>query len=160
MTLRISTMTISNSVTVRMLPKRNESALACSLPELMTVIAVMPAAGLMISVGKLVQMAGADMGVVMTVAGYPGRYRQGDVISGLPTPDEELGDAKLFHAGTQETKDGQVVTHGGRVLCATALGATVAEAQSLAYNLARQVDWEGVYYRTDIGYRAIAREQE
>ena len=100
------------------------------------------------------------LGVVMTVAGYPGRYRQGDVISGLPTPDEELGDAKLFHAGTQETKDGQVVTHGGRVLCATALGATVAEAQSLAYNLARQVDWEGVYYRTDIGYRAIAREQE
>ena len=100
------------------------------------------------------------LGVVMTAAGYPGRYRQGDVISGLPTPDEELGDAKLFHAGTQETKDGQVVTHGGRVLCATALGATVAEAQSLAYNLARQVDWEGVYYRTDIGYRAIAREQE
>lgn len=100
------------------------------------------------------------LGVVMTAAGYPGRYRQGDVISGLPTPDEELGDAKLFHAGTQETKDGQVVTHGGRVLCATALGATVAEAQSLAYNLARQVDWEGVYYRTDIGYRAIARERD
>ena len=100
------------------------------------------------------------LGVVMTAAGYPGRYRQGDVISGLPTPDEELGDVKLFHAGTQKTKDGQVVTHGGRVLCATALGATVAEAQSLAYNLARQVDWEGVYYRTDIGYRAIARERD
>ena len=100
------------------------------------------------------------LGVVMTAAGYPGRYRQGDVISGLPTAQEESGDVKLFHAGTQETKDGQVVTHGGRVLCATALGATVAEAQSLAYNLARQVDWEGVYYRTDIGYRAIAREQE
>ena len=98
------------------------------------------------------------LGVVMTAAGYPGRYRQGDVIGGLPTHDEELGDAKLFHAGTQETKDGQVVTHGGRVLCATALGATVAEAQSLAYDLARRVCWEGAYYRTDIGYRAIARE--
>ncbi len=100
------------------------------------------------------------LGVVMTAAGYPGRYRQGDVISGLPTAQEESGDVKLFHAGTEETKDGQVVTHGGRVLCATALGATVAEAQNLAYNLAKRVHWEGAYYRTDIGYRAIARERE
>ena len=100
------------------------------------------------------------LGVVMTAAGYPGRYRQSDVISGLPTHDEELGDeVKLFHAGTQEAKDGQVVTHGGRVLCATALGATVAEAQSRAYDLAKRVHWDGVYYRTDIGYRAIARER-
>jgi phosphoribosylamine--glycine ligase len=96
----------------------------------------------------------------MTAAGYPGRYRQSDVISGLPTHDEELGDeVKLFHAGTQEAKDGQVVTHGGWVLCATALGATVAEAQSRAYDLAKRVHWDGVYYRTDIGYRAIARER-
>ena len=100
------------------------------------------------------------LGVVMTAAGYPGRYRQGDVISGLPTAQEESGNVKLFHAGTQETKDGQVVTHGGRVLCATALGATVAEAQNLAYNLAKRVHWEGAYYRTDIGYRAIARERD
>ena len=100
------------------------------------------------------------LGVVMTAAGYPGRYRQGDVISGLPTAQEESGDVKLFHAGTEETKDGQVVTHGGRVLCATALGATVAEAQNLAYNLAKRVHWEGAYYRTDIGHRAIARERE
>jgi phosphoribosylamine--glycine ligase len=100
------------------------------------------------------------LGVVMTAGGYPGRYRQGDVIEGLPPHDEELGDeVKLFHAGTAEIKDGHIVTHGGRVLCATALGGTVAEAQNLAYNLAKRVHWEGAYYRTDIGYRAIARER-
>ncbi|MDS4029448.1 MAG: phosphoribosylamine--glycine ligase, partial [Candidatus Contendobacter sp.] len=100
------------------------------------------------------------LGVVMTAAGYPGAYRKGDVIAGLPRHDEELGsDVKLFHAGTLEGKDGHIVTHGGRVLCATALGGTVAEAQSLAYNLVKQVCWDGVYYRTDIGYRAIARER-
>jgi len=100
------------------------------------------------------------LGVVMTAAGYPGAYRKGDVIEGLPRHDEELGgDVKLFHAGTQEAQDGRIVTHGGRVLCATALGGTVAEAQSLAYNLVKRVRWEGAYYRTDIGYRAIARER-
>jgi phosphoribosylamine--glycine ligase len=102
----------------------------------------------------------AALGVVMTAGGYPGRYRQGDVIAGLPAHDEELGnDVKLFHAGTQEAKDGHIVTHGGRVLCATALGSTVAEAQNLAYNLVKRVRWDGVHYRTDIGYRAIARER-
>jgi phosphoribosylamine--glycine ligase len=100
------------------------------------------------------------LGVVMTAAGYPGRYRQGDVIEGLPAHDQEWeADAKLFHAGTLESGDGQIVTHGGRVLCATALGETVAEARNLAYNLVRQVRWDGAYYRTDIGYRAIARER-
>ena len=99
------------------------------------------------------------LGVVMTAAGYPGRYRQGDVIEGLPARDEPWGDdVKLFHAGTVETQDGQVVTHGGRVLCATALGNTVAEARNRAYNLVKCVCWDGVYYRTDIGYRAIVRE--
>jgi phosphoribosylamine--glycine ligase len=100
------------------------------------------------------------LGVVMAAAGYPGRYRQGDVIEGLPERGEQWGDdVKLFHAGTLENEEGQVVTHGGRVLCATALGGTVAEAHSLAYSLAKQVSWDGVYYRTDIGYRAIARER-
>jgi phosphoribosylamine---glycine ligase len=98
------------------------------------------------------------LGVVMTAAGYPGRYRQGDIITGLPAPDEESGDVKLFHAGTQATADGRIVTHGGRVLCATALGTTVAEAQSRAYDQVKRVHWEGASYRTDIGYRAIARE--
>ena len=73
--------------------------------------------------------------------------------------DERDDDLKLFHAGTVETKDGHIVTHGGRVLCATALGDTVAEAQHQAYNLVKQVSWEGMYCRTDIGYRAIARER-
>jgi phosphoribosylamine--glycine ligase len=101
------------------------------------------------------------LGVVMTAAGYPGLYHQGDIIDGLPTSDAELdADLKLFHAGTLAIKDGSIVTHGGRVLCATALGATVAEAQKLAYTLVKRVHWNGVYYRTDIGYRAIAREQE
>jgi phosphoribosylamine--glycine ligase len=100
--------------------------------------------------------ARAAVGVVMAAGGYPGSYRQGDVITGLPTRDTP--DAKVFHAGTR-LQDDQVVTSGGRVLCATALGSTVAEAQAKAYALARQIHWQGVYYRTDIGYRAIAREQ-
>ncbi len=60
--------------------------------------------------------------------------------------------------GTSE-KDGNVVTNGGRVLCATALGNTVSEAQQRAYELTKQIQWNGVFYRNDIGYRAIAREQ-
>jgi len=96
------------------------------------------------------------LGVVMAAGGYPGDYARGDVIVGLPSQEEP--NLKLFHAGTAR-KDGQVVTSGGRVLCATALGDTVQEAQTRAYNLARRVSWRGVYYRTDIGYRAVGREQ-
>ncbi|MBK8183865.1 MAG: phosphoribosylamine--glycine ligase [Candidatus Competibacteraceae bacterium] len=99
------------------------------------------------------------LGVVMAAAGYPGAYRKGDVISGLPRDDEPDADAKLFHAGTAQAQGGEVVTHGGRVLCATALGGTVAEAQSRAYRLAKRVHWDGAFYRADIGYRAIARER-
>jgi phosphoribosylamine--glycine ligase len=65
---------------------------------------------------------------------------------------------KVFHAGTA-TQDGTVVTAGGRVLCVTALGDSVAEAQARAYALVRQISWDNVYYRSDIGYRAVAREQ-
>jgi phosphoribosylamine--glycine ligase len=93
----------------------------------------------------------------MVAGGYPGDYRKGAVINGLPTGEEE--GVKLFHAGTT-SKDGRVVTNGGRVLCATALGATVQEAQRRAYELARRIHWDGVYYRGDIGYRAIRREQD
>lgn len=96
------------------------------------------------------------LGVVMAAGGYPDEYRKGDAIHGLPT--NELGDRKVFHAGTTDNA-GQVVTNGGRVLCATALGNTVLDAQKNAYALASQISWEGVFYRTDIGYRAIAREQ-
>ncbi len=95
------------------------------------------------------------LGVVLAAGGYPADYRQGDVISGL---DAELPDTKVFHAGTREV-DGQVVTSGGRVLCVCALGATVGEAQARAYERVRGIHWDGVYYRTDIGHRAIAREQ-
>jgi phosphoribosylamine--glycine ligase len=97
----------------------------------------------------------AALGVVMAAGGYPESYSKGDPISGLP--DQGQKDLKVFHAGTS-LKEGRVVTSGGRVLCATALGATVSEAQKKAYNLARQIKWDNVYYRTDIGYRAIERE--
>ena len=96
-----------------------------------------------------------SLGVVLAAGGYPGDYNKGDVISGLP---EEAEGLKVFHAGTKLV-DGQVTTHGGRVLCATALGNTVGEAQANAYKLAEQISWEGMFYRSDIGYRAIAREQ-
>ena len=98
----------------------------------------------------------AALGVVLAAGGYPGSYAKGAVISGLPTSDS--AGQKVFHAGTQLSDD-QVTTQGGRVLCATALGHTVAEAQQLAYQLAQRIDWDGAFYRKDIGYRAIAREQ-
>ena len=91
------------------------------------------------------------LGVVMAAANYPDNPRTGDVISGLP---KELQDAHVFHAGTT-LKDGQVVTSGGRVLCVTALGETVKYAQSRAYQIAEEIQFEGAQYRTDIGYRAI-----
>jgi phosphoribosylamine---glycine ligase len=97
----------------------------------------------------------AALGVVMAAGGYPIQYQKGDVIAGLPEAEEE--GSKIFHAGTA-LKDDQVVTSGGRVLCATALGKTVSEAQAKAYDLARTVQWNGVYYRKDIGYRAVNRE--
>ncbi|MEF3022521.1 phosphoribosylamine--glycine ligase [Vibrio mimicus] len=98
----------------------------------------------------------ASIGVVLAAGGYPGDYAKGDVISGLPT--QETAGQKVFHAGT-ETQGDQVVTNGGRVLCATALGNTVLEAQQRAYQLADQINWNGIFCRRDIGYRAIAREQ-
>jgi phosphoribosylamine--glycine ligase len=98
----------------------------------------------------------ASLGIVMAAGGYPGAYEKLKPISGLPSSED--GDVKVFHAGTT-LKDGQVVTNGGRVLCVTALGRTVSEAQQKAYTLAAQIRWEGAYYRHDIGYRAIAREQ-
>ena len=97
------------------------------------------------------------LGVVMAAAGYPGSYRKGDVIEGLPITD--AANAKVFHAGTM-LKEGKVVTGGGRVLCVTALGGTVAAAQQHAYEVVRQIRWNGAQYRTDIGYRAMAREQQ
>ena len=97
----------------------------------------------------------ASVGVVLAAGGYPGSYSKGDVISGLP--DTDTDGEKVFHAGTRLNGD-RVVTNGGRVLCATALGSTVTEAQTRAYELASRIRWDGVFYRRDIGHRAIGRE--
>ena len=99
----------------------------------------------------------AAVGVVMAAGGYPGHYPKGDIIDSLPAAT--AADAKVFHAGTR-IENHNVVTCGGRVLCATALGDSVREAQQKAYQLVKQVAWKGAYYRDDIGYRAIAREQQ
>ena len=99
----------------------------------------------------------ASLGVVLAAGGYPESYRKGDVISGLDA-DSGQEDVKIFHAGTR-TADGEVVTNGGRVLCAVALGDTVTQAQSKAYELAAKIRWDGVFYRRDIGWRAVARER-
>lgn len=91
------------------------------------------------------------LGVVMAAAGYPASPRKGDQITGLPRACE---DAHVFHAGTTE-RDGKIVTSGGRVLCVTALGDTVRVAQRRAYEIAKQINFDGQQMRTDIGYRAI-----
>jgi phosphoribosylamine--glycine ligase len=94
----------------------------------------------------------AALGVVMAAGGYPDSYQKGDVISGLP--EQESDDQKVFHAGTA-LKDGQIITAGGRVLCACALGDDIAQAQQKAYQLVEKIHWDNVYYRTDIGFKAI-----
>lgn len=96
-----------------------------------------------------------SVGVVLASGGYPSNYRKGDVISGLDTTTNE--NQKLFHAGTTE-RDGEIVTSGGRVLCATALGETISKAQTTAYDLANKITWDDVYFRKDIAYKAIERE--
>ncbi|NBD00269.1 phosphoribosylamine--glycine ligase [Atlantibacter hermannii] len=97
-----------------------------------------------------------SLGVVMAAGGYPGDYRTGDEIHGLPL--EEVADGKVFHAGTKLADDDRVLTHGGRVLCVTALGDSVAQAQQRACALMKDIHWDGSFSRSDIGYRAIARE--
>lgn len=95
------------------------------------------------------------VGVVLAAGGYPGAYRSGDVISGLQSVTTE---GKVFHAGTRQDGDA-IVTSGGRVLCATAMGSSVSEAQQKAYRLAAEIHWSDVYLRDDIAWRAIAREK-
>ncbi|MGA1690092.1 MAG: phosphoribosylamine--glycine ligase [Sedimenticolaceae bacterium] len=94
------------------------------------------------------------VGVVLAAGGYPGDYAKGAVISGL---DNKIEHSKVFHAGTQ-MDGGNVVTSGGRVLCATALGSSVKAAQALAYQRADTIRWDGMFCRRDIAYRAIERE--
>jgi phosphoribosylamine--glycine ligase len=93
----------------------------------------------------------AALGVVLAAGGYPESYDKGEVIHGLPI---ESATQKVFHAGTKMDKQ-QVVTNGGRVLCATALGNNILEAQKNAYDLTKQITWSKMFYRNDIGYRAI-----
>ena len=91
------------------------------------------------------------LGVVMAAAGYPLHPRKGDAIRGLPTDTE---DAMVFHAGTTE-QDAQICTSGGRVLCVTALADSVRQAQQKAYQAASSIDFDGMQWRKDIGFRAI-----
>jgi phosphoribosylamine--glycine ligase len=100
--------------------------------------------------------ARAALGVVLAAGGYPSSYKKGFAISGLDGADS--ASQKVFHAGTAISGD-DVVTSGGRVLCVVGLGDSVAEAARQAYAAADKIDWQGVYCRRDIGYRAIARER-
>ena len=104
-----------------------------------------------------------SVGIVLAAGGYPNAYNKGDIISGLPdlnpSQSEALTSEKVFHAGTQQIES-NICTNGGRVLCATALGGTVLEAQQQAYNLASSINWDGMFFRDDIAWRAILREQK
>jgi phosphoribosylamine---glycine ligase len=98
----------------------------------------------------------AALGVVLAAHGYPDKPRAGDAIEGLERITAELHpDCKVFHAGTA-LRDGQVVATGGRVLCATALGDSVKQAQRAAYAAVAEIRFAGMQYRHDIGYRALA----
>ncbi|KMW71021.1 phosphoribosylamine--glycine ligase [Photorhabdus luminescens subsp. luminescens] len=94
------------------------------------------------------------LGVVLAAGGYPADYRKGDIIHGLPQQENES--SKVFHAGTA-MQGNDVVTAGGRVLCVTALGETIIDAQKNAYQQAEEIEWNSCFYRKDIGYRAINR---
>lgn len=96
----------------------------------------------------------AAVGVVLAAKGYPAHYAKGLSISALPKDSDDL---KVFHAGTKRGSE-QLLSDGGRVLCATALGIDVTQAQKKAYALCQQIDAPDLFYRNDIAYRAVARE--
>jgi phosphoribosylamine--glycine ligase len=97
------------------------------------------------------------MAVVVAADGYPDSYEKGMKITGIETVDDKF--TKVFHAGTAE-RDGEIVTSGGRVLCVTALGDDIAQAQQKAYRGVDQIHWQGAFHRRDIGWRAIARDSQ
>jgi phosphoribosylamine--glycine ligase len=98
-----------------------------------------------------------SLGVVLAARGYPDQYAKGETINNIPESTAEL---KVFHAGTRLDEDSRILSNGGRVLCAVALGEDVQQAQRKAYQLVDQIDWPGAYFRTDIGYRAIGRSDK
>jgi phosphoribosylamine--glycine ligase len=100
--------------------------------------------------------ARAAVGIVLAAGGYPAHYEKGLPISGLGNVENES--QKIFHAGTKQINN-EICTNGGRVLCATALGVSVSDAQRKAYELAQSIAWQDMFYRKDIAFRAIAREQ-
>jgi phosphoribosylamine---glycine ligase len=91
------------------------------------------------------------LGVVLAAHGYPMSPRKGDAITGIPKDSE---DAAVFHAGTA-LQDGVLKTSGGRVLCVTVLADSVKTAQQRAYQVIQGIQFDGMQYRTDIGYRAL-----
>ena len=95
------------------------------------------------------------IGVVMAAGGYPGGYPTGDIIHGLA--QARATGCKVFHAGTATDAQGAIVTHGGRVLCVTALGDNIMQARDTAYRGVNCIDWRGARYRSDIGHQAIKR---
>lgn len=113
-------------------------------------------------VGKSIQFDPRPaLGVVMAARGYPDSYPKGDVVEGLPATSTSASssEVKIFHAGTTLDKDRKVRTNGGRVLCVTALGDSVSDAQQKAYDGVAKITWADAFFRTDIGYRAVAREK-
>jgi phosphoribosylamine---glycine ligase len=99
----------------------------------------------------------AAVGVVLASGGYPGRYEKGLPITGLERIDDPR--VKIFHAGTRHDGQNRIVTDGGRVLCAVGLGASVSTARDHAYRSIARISWDGMFYRKDIGHRAVARER-
>ena len=97
------------------------------------------------------------LGVVMAAEGYPGSYSKGHAITGLTDAEDE--NTKVFHAGTStDTEQAEIIkASGGRVLCVSSLGNTVRDAQNSAYAAASRISWQGSWYRTDIGHRAVDR---
>ncbi|RMH52317.1 MAG: phosphoribosylamine--glycine ligase [Zetaproteobacteria bacterium] len=102
--------------------------------------------------------ADAALCVVVASDGYPGSYRKGEEIAGLDAV-ERTG-AVVFHAGTARDAQGRLVNSGGRVLGVTTTAPTIAAAQQKAYAALKELRWPGGIYRRDIGWRAVAREQQ
>ncbi|MDE2234868.1 MAG: phosphoribosylamine--glycine ligase [Gammaproteobacteria bacterium] len=97
------------------------------------------------------------LGVVLVAGGYPGEYRKGEIISGLPP--FPMDNVKVFHAGTA-IQGSRVATNGGRVLCVTALGDNIGDARQRAYHIADGIRWPGRFFRRDIGWRAMQRDKQ